>query len=382
MLAVYIHWPFCISKCPYCDFNSRVGDMSDQERWRISYAKELEYYAAKLPGRTISSVFFGGGTPSLMEARTVESVLTDISRLWSVQKDAEITLEANPSSVEAQKFKDFCAAGINRLSLGVQSLNDDALKFMGRAHTAAEARDAIALAAKHFPRYSFDLIYGYQGQTPEVWSRQLREALPLARDHLSLYQLTIEPRTAFYVRQTKGETLVAEDEVAAAMYEATQDITTGAGLTAYEISNHARAGQQSRHNLTYWHYDDYIGIGPGAHGRFVLDSTRYATENLDAPGAWLKQIAERGHGVKAEHELDEPTAMREAVMMGLRLTEGLDFDRWATKFSKPLCEFLPPSHVEKLREEGLVINDEKTLRATQAGLQRLNAILDYLLNCA
>ena len=324
-LAIYVHWPFCVSKCPYCDFNSHVGDTQDQEKWRRAYQRELEHCAALLSDRRVTSVFFGGGTPSLMEARTVESVLQNIARLWRVDAAVEITLEANPSSAESAKFADFRAAGVNRLSLGVQSLDAEALKFLGRAHDADEAKHAIALAARHFPRFSFDLIYARQGQTLDQWRQELGEALVLAGDHLSLYQLTIEPHTVFHTRTRRGETLTAPDDTSAPMFEMTQEIMEAAGLPAYEISNHARKGQESRHNLTYWHYEDYIGIGPGAHGRVGIggDACR-STENHRAPDIWLQAVAAHGHGLKISEVITPDTAMREALMMGLRLTEGIE----------------------------------------------------------
>ncbi len=377
-LAVYIHWPFCVSKCPYCDFNSHVGDTTDQTRWRDAYRRELEYYAAMLLNRRITSIFFGGGTPSLMEPRTVASVLQDIHRLWRVDHDAEITLEANPSSAEADKFADFRAAGVNRLSLGVQSLNAEALKFLGRAHNADEAKRAINLAAKVFPRFSFDLIYAYEGQTPEQWRQELGEALALAGDHLSLYQLTIEPHTIFHTRARRGETLTATDDYAATMFEATQEVMENTGLPAYEISNHARAGQESRHNLTYWHYEDYLGIGPGAHGRHCDHEKRHAIENHRAPEIWLQQVLSQGHGIKIDEILDTETAMREALMMGLRLTVGINLENWRKKFPTPLPQFLSADRLARLEKEGLVAQNEKALYATRTGLQRLNAVFKYL----
>jgi oxygen-independent coproporphyrinogen-3 oxidase len=381
-LAIYVHWPFCVSKCPYCDFNSHVGDTHAQEKWRQAYRRELEYYAALLPSRTITSIFFGGGTPSLMEARTVESILQNIARLWRIDTNAEITLEANPSSTEAAKFADFRKAGVNRLSLGVQSLNEDALKFLGRAHDAAEAKNAITLVAKHFQRFSFDLIYARQTQTPDAWRAELNEALALAADHLSLYQLTIEPHTQFHTRTRRGETLTAPDDHAVAMYEMTQDIMSGAGLPAYEISNHARAGQQSRHNLTYWHYEDYIGIGPGAHGRVEYAGSRHATEAHRAPDIWLTETAANGHGIKTDALIDTSTAMDEALMMGLRLTGGIDTQKWQKKFLTSLYAFLPADRLSRLISVGYIAQNETTLRATRTGLQRLNGVLSYLIQAA
>jgi len=377
-LALYVHWPYCISKCPYCDFNSHVGDTTDQDKWRKAYQRELEHYAALLPTRTVTSIFFGGGTPSLMEARTVESVVQNISRLWRVDADVEITLEANPSSVEAGKFSDFRKAGVNRLSLGVQSLDTEALKFLGRAHNAEEARRAIHIAANTFPRFSFDLIYARQNQTVEMWRAELQEALMLAGDHLSLYQLTIEPHTQFDTRTRRGEILTASDDHAVTMFETTQEIMDAAGLPAYEISNHARPGQESRHNLTYWHYEDYIGIGPGAHGRYHDGAARHATENHRAPDIWLQQTGIEGHGLKRSDKIEADTARREAIMMGLRLTQGIDKDKWREKFITTLSDFLPADRLTRLIQENYVTENETTLRATRAGLQRLNAVLGYL----
>jgi len=314
-----------------------------------------------------------------MDVKTVDAVLRDIARLWSVDSNAEVTLEANPSSVEASKFADFRAAGVNRLSLGVQSLHDDVLRFFGRAHNASEAREAIDLASQHFPRFSFDLIYGYAGHTPEAWRNDLRNALALAHGHISLYQLTIEPHTQFFVRDRRGEILVAQEDDAVRMFEDTQALTADSGLPSYEISNHAAPGQESRHNLTYWRYEDYIGIGPGAHGRYRNEGKRHAVENIHAPDLWLQKVAQWGQGVQSDIILDIDTAMREALMMGLRTSEGIDAVRWAEKFSAPLVSFLPSLQLERLKKEGFVVFNDKGLQATAAGRQRLNAILSCLL---
>jgi len=377
-LAIYVHWPYCVSKCPYCDFNSHVGDHADQEKWRLSYQRELEYYAERTTNQKITSIFFGGGTPSLMEARTVDHVLQTIARLWPIDPNVEITLEANPSSVEAAKFADFRKAGVNRLSLGVQSFKPEALVFLERAHDVDAAKRAIAMAAQHFSRFSFDLIYARQNQTPDQWRQELGEALALAGDHLSLYQLTIEPHTQFHTRTRKGEHLTAPDEYAVEMYEATQDTMNAAGLPAYEISNHARSGQESRHNLAYWLYDDYLGIGPGAHGRYQRDGVRHATENHRAPDIWLQQTHDLGQGLKTETLIDHDTAMREAVMMNLRLAKGIDLSNWQKKFSTSLPSLIAPEKLARLRDEGYLLLNETTLRATPAGLQRLNSLLSYL----
>jgi len=381
-LAVYIHWPYCISKCPYCDFNSHVAATIDHETWRTAYRKEIAHYAILLPNRRVTSVFFGGGTPSLMEPQTVAMILEEIVRHWAVAEDVEITLEANPNSAEAQKFAAFRQAGVNRLSLGVQSLNDDALKFLGRAHDANEGRRAIDLAARHFPRFSFDMIYARKDQSMAAWEQELREALTLADGHLSLYQLTIEPGTQFHTRNARGETLAVDAEDAAAMYELTQDILQAAGLPAYEVSNHAKPGAESRHNLAYWHYDDYIGIGPGAHGRYAGNGRRWATEDHRAPDVWLAQVNEKGQGLRLCEEIDHATARREALMMGLRLTSGIEHAVWEKKFNVALIgengNLLRPEKVRRLEQEGYLTNSKSGLKTTAAGMQRLNAVLGYL----
>ena len=399
-LALYLHWPFCLSKCPYCDFNSReAATPPDQSLWRESYARELAHYAPQTQGRPITSIFFGGGTPSLMDPQTVEHILQTIAKHWSLASDCEITLEANPTSSESRKFAAFRAAGINRLSLGVQSLRDDALKFLGRTHDANAARAALDLAATHFPRFTFDLIYARADQTLKEWETELREALTFNARHMSLYQLTIEPNTAF-AKETKP--LQAPDDLAATMYELTQDIMTAANLPAYEISNHAASSplplreglgegcnnsgeafnissEASRHNLTYWHYDDYLGIGPGAHGRIHLNTVRTATENHRAPNLWLRDVKEHGHGQSLVTPLDDTTAQREALMMGLRLTTGIDKTAWQKKFTTPPESVLPTPRLTRLIQENLLISTPQTLRATPTGLQRLNALLTYLL---
>ena len=378
-LAVYIHWPYCVSKCPYCDFNSHVAATIDHAAFRDAYARELKYYAETLPERRVTSVFFGGGTPSLMQPETVAIVIDGIGKHWSVDDNVEITMEANPSSVEADKFTAFRNAGVNRLSLGVQSLREDDLKFLGRAHNADEARRAISLAAKTFSRFSFDLIYARKGQTLPAWEAELREALRMAGEHLSLYQLTVEPSTQFYTLAQRGVELTLPDDDAASMYEATQEIMAGAGLPAYEISNHAKTGAESRHNLTYWHYDDYIGVGPGAHGRYQAGGVRYASDNHRAPDVWLKHTKEAGRGAKGRDVVLPDVAMREALMMNLRLVQGIDAATWQKKFGTSLYDFLPQEKITRLISEKYLAQNETTLHATAAGLQRLNSVLGYLL---
>lgn len=378
-LAIYIHWPYCQSKCPYCDFNSFVAGGINHAAWRKAYRRELEHYANLLPDRRITSIFFGGGTPSLMEVETVASVLEAVNRLWPVDDAVEITLEANPGSSEAEKFAGFRAAGVNRLSLGVQALKNDDLKFLGRAHSVDEARRAIDLAQKNFQRFSFDLIYARRGQSTQAWESELREALTLADGHLSLYQLTIEPNTAFFTRSSRGEVLTADETPSVEMYELTQKIMAEAGRPAYEISNHARPGEESRHNLTYWHYQDYIGVGPGAHGRYRLHNQKLATDNHRAPDVWLREVAVTGSGLRQAEQLDDNTAMREALMMGLRLVEGIDVHDWQNKFGVTLDSFVEADKTKRLISEGLIQKTPDKFRATPAGLQRLNAILTYLM---
>lgn len=386
--ALYVHWPYCVSKCPYCDFNSHVAAGVDHAAWRDAYRREMMHYAEAMPKQPITSIFFGGGTPSLMEPETVGSIIDTAHKLWGLAADAEITLEANPSSAEADKFAGFCAAGVNRLSLGIQSLRDEALRFLGRAHNAGEALHAIELAARHFPRYSFDLIYARQGQTREEWQTELREALALAGGHLSLYQLTIEKGTAFGSRAVHGEVLTALDDDAVAMFEDTQAIMADAGMPAYEISNHARAGHESRHNLTYWTYGDYIGIGPGAHGRvsglMSADGTT-ATDNIRMPDAWMEQVAMQGHGRRVAEPVSLYDAECEALMMNLRLVAGINKADWQSKFGRDLVGtggMIAPGKLVPLIKNGYVVDSPTHLTATAEGRQRLNAVLGYLFGAA
>ncbi len=408
-LALYIHWPFCLSKCPYCDFNSHVRDKIDQPTFRAALLRELDHYATLLPDRRISSIFFGGGTPSLMEPATAAALIERTRHHWPdsfapasppfnkchprVSGDPvslpqapmlppaiEITLEANPTSVEAANFAALAAAGVNRVSLGVQSFDDSALKFLGRQHSGAQALHAIEAAAKYFPRYSFDLIYAYANQTPQQWEQSLHAALPYARGHMSLYQLTIEANTAFHTRAARGEQLTAASDPAADMFLMTQDIMRAAGLPAYETSNHAAPGQESRHNLTYWRYNDFIGIGPGAHGRYTgTDGKRYASVARKTPEAWAAQVAATGHGVQDLTQIDAVTAQREALMMGLRLTAGIARQDWQDKFTADIAAFLPPEKLRRLQDENLLRLTATHLTPTPDGAARLNALLHYLL---
>jgi oxygen-independent coproporphyrinogen-3 oxidase len=349
--GVYVHWPFCASKCPYCDFNShvRVGGI-DEARFRAAFLTELEHWAGVAPGHSVGSIFFGGGTPSLMSSATVGAILEAITRHWPLAADAEITLEANPGSVEAARFRGYRAAGVNRVSLGVQSLDDAVLRSLGRLHTVEEALAAVEIARSTFERFSFDLIYARPGQTLEAWHDELERALGLAGRHLSLYQLTIEPGTPFADLYARGKLRVPDGEAARAFYDLTQELTERAGLPAYEISNHAAPGVECRHNLLYWRYGEYAGIGPGAHGRVVVGGVRQATVAERNPERWAALVEERGHGLAETTALNPAEEADEALLMGMRLTEGLDLDRVAA-----LTGFVPRmAAANELLRSGLI----------------------------
>jgi len=378
--AVYIHWPFCKAKCPYCDFNSHVRATIDQDAWRRALLAEIDHYAAETAGRVVSSVFFGGGTPSLMAPATAAALINRIAERWILPGDAEITLEANPTSVEAERFRDFRAAGINRASLGVQALDPAALSFLGRSHSVDEAIAAIELARRHFPRFSFDLIYARPGQEPAQWDAELKRALTLAGDHLSLYQLTIEPGTAFHTAHARGDFAVPDDDRAGALYELTQERLNEAGLPAYEISNHARPGGESRHNLVYWRYGDYVGVGPGAHGRLTLDGAKIATRQLRAPETWLAAVAKHGEGTDERVPICDRERLEEMLMMGLRLGEALPRARFRRECGAEPEAVLDPVRLERLVDGGFLMLDGVGLRATEAGRQRLNAVLGALMS--
>jgi len=377
--AVYVHWPFCLAKCPYCDFNSHVRERIEQDRWRTALLIELDHYAAQTPGRTVTSIFFGGGTPSLMEPATVGAVIDRIAARWSLDPAIEITLEANPTSVEAHKFQGFRSAGVNRVSLGIQALDDASLKFLGRQHSAGEALEAIALAAQNFDRYSFDLIYARPGQSLEAWAAELEAALALAGDHLSVYQLTIEQGTAFHTAHARGDFALPDDDLAGALYELTQARLAEEGLAAYEISNHARPGQASRHNLTYWRYGDYVGAGPGAHGRLTLDGVKHATRQKKAPESWLAAVEAAGHGTEETLALNPEQRGEEMLMMGLRLAEGIPRRRFRAELGVEPEALLDPAGLARLIDGGFVTLDAERLAATAEGRQRLNAVLAMLL---
>ena len=374
--GLYLHWPFCASKCPYCDFNSHVAAEIDQKRWRRAYLGEIARVGVETQGRVLNTVFFGGGTPSLMEPDTIAAILETVRTAWPVANDLEVTLEANPGSVEAGRFRAYADAGVNRLSMGVQALNDDDLKRLGRLHSSAEARAAFDIARAAFPRVSFDLIYARQDQSVSAWEAELREALGMAVDHLSLYQLTIEDGTAFGARHAAGRLAgLPNDDTAADMYLMTQDILASSGMPAYEVSNHARAGAESRHNLIYWRYGDYAGIGPGAHGRLTLGGRRIATDTPRAPGAWLAQVEAAGHGELPREPLSPGDQAAEYLMMALRLSEGLDVDRYAALAGRALAA----GAVARLEDLSMIRREGTRLCPTPAGRAVLNAVIRELM---
>jgi oxygen-independent coproporphyrinogen-3 oxidase len=370
---VYIHWPFCRSKCPYCDFNSHVRERIAPEAWTAALLADLDRQRDLAPQHEVVSIFFGGGTPSLMPPDTAAALIERVKCHWPTSSDIEITLEANPNSAEAKRFAGFAAAGVNRLSLGVQALDAKALKFLGRAHNRKEALAAIKLSQQLFPRTSFDLIYARPGQSLAAWRDELDEALSLAGEHLSLYQLTIEPGTAFHTAARNGTLAPLDDETAAAMFEFTQERLAAAGMPAYEISNHARPGAECRHNLVYWRYQDYLGIGPGAHGRVTRDGVKQATRHRRLPEAWLKQPQ-----LEETTPIGRETQVEELVMMGLRLVEGIPRARLET-LAECSIEALFGISLNRLIDGGFVTLDKRRFAATEAGRQRLNAVLGALL---
>ncbi|KMO32176.1 radical SAM family heme chaperone HemW [Methylobacterium aquaticum] len=374
--GVYLHWPFCAAKCPYCDFNSHVRHTRlDQARWRAAFAREIAHAASLAPGRTVTSIFLGGGTPSLMEPETVGALLDAVAGAWSVSPGIEVTLEANPTSVEAGRFRGYRAAGVNRVSLGVQALDDASLKTLGRLHSTEEAMRAVETAAAHFDRYSFDLIYARPHQTPAAWAAELRGAIARAAEHLSLYQLTIEEGTPFFGLAAAGKLTVPDDDSARILYDVTQEVCEAAGLPAYEISNHARPGAESRHNLLYWRYGEYAGIGPGAHGRLVLPGGRTGTSTERNPEAWLARAEGEGHGIVETESLSAGDQADEFLMMGLRLREGIDPARYAALAGRPL----DPDRIAGLVAAGLVARiPGERIAATPKGAPVLNAVVAEL----
>ncbi len=373
--GIYIHWPFCAAKCPYCDFNSHVRRGVDQNQWRDALLAELSWTWQRRPAGPVTSIFFGGGTPSLMPPTTVQALIDRVSELWGCTDAIEITLEANPTSVEAAKLKDFKAAGVNRVSVGLQALNDPDLKALGRLHSAAEGIAAYGIAREVFDRASFDLIYARMGQTLDAWAAELRQALALGPDHVSLYQLTLEPGTPFFDRHARGTLHVPGEDDAAEMYEITQRLCEAAGLPAYEVSNHATPGAECRHNMTYWRLEDYAGIGPGAHGRLTVDGLRYATETVSAPEDWLELVDVRRHGTKYWQDLAALETGEEYIMMALRLTEGVSLPRYETLSGKPF----DLSKAETLLATGFLERDGNHLRTTSRGRPVLNHLMQDLL---
>ncbi|SEQ87138.1 radical SAM family heme chaperone HemW [Thalassovita taeanensis] len=373
--GLYIHWPFCQAKCPYCDFNSHVAREVDQRRWLKAYISEIDRYAALVPHRVLTSVFFGGGTPSLMNPDVVHGVLDRIRHHWPVANSLEVTLEANPGSVDAGRFRGYADAGVNRVSMGIQALNNADLRRLGRIHTVEEARAAFDIARSQFERVSFDLIYARQDQTLDAWKDELKQALSMAIDHLSLYQLTIESGTAFGDRYDRGLLRgLPEDDISADMYIATQDICGTVGMEAYEVSNHAKPGAESRHNNIYWRYGDYLGIGPGAHGRMTLNGQRHATEAWSNPNKWLERV-EQGNGEKLLQRIELRDQASEFLMMGLRLSSGIDIHRYEALSGSPLN----PTNVSYLEDLGMLQSRSGMVCVTPSGRMVLNAVLKELL---
>lgn len=375
-LALYIHWPFCVSKCPYCDFNSHVRESVDQDIWLAALLADMAYEAALTRGRPLTSIFFGGGTPSLMPPSTVAALIAAAEQHWGFADNIEITLEANPSSVEAARFADLAVAGVNRVSLGLQSLENDALAFLGRAHSVSESLDALAIAQRHFGRVNIDLIYARPDQTATQWQSELERAIAFGTDHMSLYQLTIEPGTRFETMVRTGDFAPADNDDAATLYELTQELTGAAGIPAYEISNHAKRGSESRHNLSYWRYDDYIGIGPGAHGRRL----KSATQRHKKPENFLSAVDRNAHGISSEEALDSRTRATESLLMGLRLAEGVSLQRLSARTGIAPDALLDIDAVERIAKLGLIARIGDHFTVTPKGMPLLDAILPEIVN--
>lgn len=371
--GVYVHWPFCLSKCPYCDFNSHVRHAPiDEVRFANAFDREIATTASRVPGREVTSIFLGGGTPSLMQPQTVGAILDSIAKHWTVASDVEVTLEANPTSVEATRFRGYRAAGVNRVSLGVQALDDASLKALGRLHTAREALDAVAIARSAFDRYSFDLIYARPDQTPQMWRDELMLAISEAAEHLSLYQLTIEPETPFFGLHAAGKLKIPDEAVARALYDVTQEVCAQQGLPSYEISNHARPGAECKHNLVYWRGQEYAGIGPGAHARLDIDGVRHAISTDKRPEAWLIRVEEQGHGVAVDELLNSEERADEYLLMGLRLAEGIDPQRYKALSGRTL----DPRRIAILKDEGAItVDPDGRVRVTMQGFPVLDAVV-------
>jgi oxygen-independent coproporphyrinogen-3 oxidase len=377
-LALYIHWPFCLSKCPYCDFNSHVRPQIPEARMAAALRRELAHEAARIGPRSLTSIFFGGGTPSLLSPENVAALIEDATTLFTPAEDIEITLEANPTSIEAGRFTAYAAAGVNRISIGIQSLNDTALKFLGREHSAAQAIAALELGRKIFPRLSFDLIYARPNQTEAAWRAELGTALTLAADHLSLYQLTIEPGTQFFTRHARGDFSLPDEDLAARLYDSTAEAAAQFGLAPYEISNYAKQGSESRHNLAYWRYQDYAGIGPGAHGRLTLNNTLFATSRHRAPEIWADMVESTGTGATTEDIISQPDQAREALLMGLRLAEGISLPHFFSRTGISLPDAIDHQILTRCLEENYLTLTPTTLTATPEGRKRLDALLPAL----
>ena len=377
--GLYIHWPFCVSKCPYCDFNSHVKAAVDWQEWFAYLKAEIDFYDKRTWGRRLTSIFFGGGTPSLMPAVMIEGLIATAQKYWAFDQGIEITLEANPSSVESQKFADYRQSGINRLSIGIQSLNDRDLKFLGRHHDSRQAIQAIELAAKHFKKYSFDLIYALPHQTLGDWQQELNQAMSLAGSHLSLYQLTIEQGTVFEKNYKEGLWPMPDQELSADFYQWTNNFMKGKGFHHYEISNYAKPNAQCRHNLTYWRYQDYIGIGPGAHGRFKLNQQKYASFQLKIPETWQQYLLLHGHGTKDFYPLSPLERRTEAVLMGLRLEDGINVALAAHETGINLLVSLSDKALRELQAQQLLTVTTTKIQAIELGRLKLNALIDYLL---
>jgi oxygen-independent coproporphyrinogen-3 oxidase len=380
--GLYVHWPYCLSKCPYCDFNSHVAETIDHRRWRAAYLQELDHAAAQAgrDGRRLSSIFFGGGTPSLMDPETTAAIIERARSLFACTNDLEISLEANPGAVDRTRFEAFRAAGVNRVSLGVQSLRPDSLRFLERRHDRAEAITAIEAAQELFPRTSFDLIYARPEQSLDSWREELSEALALAGEHLSLYQLTIEQGTRFFADHAKGAFQIPDDDHAVALYELTQEVMEAAGRPAYEVSNHARPGAACRHNLTYWMGGDYLAVGPGAHGRVTLAGQTHALRRHRAPDRWLALVEQHGHGTKEDLTLSVEERCEELILMGLRLHQGLDAARFARLSGRTLDSVIAADGVAFLQQQGLLAVGAGPLRVTAQGMLCLNAVIAALVN--
>lgn len=380
-IALYIHWPFCLSKCPYCDFNSHVSQSIEFDLWRDAYMAEIEYYRSLIEGRTVGSIFFGGGTPSLMHPSIVEAIISKISEYAIVDDDTEITLEANPTSVEAKKFIDFKNAGINRVSIGVQSFDDNALIALGRHHRHKETINAIELAHKYFDRFSFDLIYARPEQSLEDWQKELDLALHLAKDHISLYQLTIEKGTSFYKLHKTGELVLPDNEIAAEMYEYTSSALVNKGFAQYEISNYAKPNKECKHNLSYWNYDEYLGIGPGAHSRIFRENTVKAMMDWSKPEKWLNAISEKGFALQSSEQLSQLEIIDELIMMGLRLNSGINDDRLKQLTGLKFDDVINLSVLDMYKKNNLVSYDEAAsrLKLTNTGLLMHSYIVPRLI---